>query len=193
MKYAYVHIRALALLLCMALGGCALSPQTVDLYPEAKVSAQPADTHTPIQLQALDARPSVIVGSRGGVYAETSLISTAIDLPQRLRAAAAAALSLKGYDAISAQAPLQLRLYLDELSYQVPPGELVTQIDLNAGVRIVAERVDGQRFTGRYRASEQLKVAKAPGTERNQELLNAIISAALTRAFDDPRLYQFLE
>ncbi len=180
------------LLALLGLGGCALSPQTVDLSPQAELKATTPINRQAIQLQALDARPSVIVGSRGGVYAESSLIRTDLELPAQLRAAAAAALSLKGFDASAERQPLSLRLYLDELSYRVPAGDYVTQVDLASTLRIVAERSDGQRFQGRYRATEQLRVAKAPSSGRNEELLNQVISAALTRAFDDPRLYQFL-
>lgn len=194
MRHSRLKIGAVSTLLfgLLGLGGCALSPQTVDLEPQAKVNAQAQLNRQTIQLQALDARPSTVVGSRGGVYADTSLITTGLELPARLRAASAAALSLKGFDATAERQPQALRIYLDELSYQVPEGEYVTQIDLAATIRVVAEANNKGRFTGRYRATQQEVVAKAPSSAGNQELLNQVVSSALTRAFEDPKLYQFL-
>src|SRR3546814_13973892 len=57
------------------LAGCALSPQQVELLPQvAPAVASNVGKNLPVTVVGNDKRASAVIGSRGSIYAETSLI-----------------------------------------------------------------------------------------------------------------------
>ena len=59
----------------LTLVGCANSPQ--QLTPEPKITTQlaPVGHGQPVSVRVVDGRPSPTLGSRGGLYPETALVS----------------------------------------------------------------------------------------------------------------------
>lgn len=178
----------------LTLVGCANSPQ--QLTPEPKLTTQlaPVGHGQAVSVRVVDGRPSPTLGSRGGLYPETALISVnAQDVLPKLQAQAEAAVRLLGFTP-SANAPgaPQLTITLAELKYQSPKdGLYVTEAaigatfksDVSAGTR---------RYSGRYGASLNQRFGMSPNQETNTKLVSDVLSDALTRLFKDPSIGSLL-
>ena len=184
----------LLVLLGLALSGCGLSPQQLQPTPELDAPLTAVGQGQPVQVRVVDGRNSAVLGTRGGMYPETSSISVpAANVLPKLQAQAEAAVRLLGFtpNASAYNAP-QLTLTLVDLKYQSPKDQYyVTEADISA---ILALEIQNgpSRYNGQYRASKNQRFGMAPDQEDNTELVTEVLSNALTRAFSDPAIGQKL-
>ena len=178
----------------LTLVGCANSPQ--QLTPEPKLTTQlaPVGHGQAVSVRVVDGRPSPTLGSRGGLYPETALISVnAQDVLPKLQAQAEAAVRLLGFTP-SANAPgaPQLTITLAELKYQSPKdGLYVTEASIGATFK--SDVTAGtRRYSGRYAASLNQRFGMSPNQETNTKLVSDVLSDALTRLFKDPSIGSLL-
>ena len=178
----------------LSLAGCAHSPQ--QLTPQPKLNAQLAAVGRgqPVVVKVVDGRASQALGTRGGLYPETSTISVSgNDVVPKLQAQAEAAVRLLGFTPTpNAYNAPQLTVTLAELKYQSPKeGMYVTEATIGATFR--ADVVNGgRRYSGRYGASLDQRFGMAPNQETNTKLVGDVLSDALTRLFKDPTISQVL-
>lgn len=189
--------RALFALLAAAsltLAGCAHSPQQLDPQPKLTSSLAPVGQGQPVVVRVVDGRSSPVLGTRGGLYPETSSISVSGEsLLPKLQAEAEAAVRLLGFtpSAGAYNAP-QLTITLAELKYQSPKeGVYVTEADISASIRAEVKGAN-RRYTGRYGASLNQRFGTAPNQQTNTRLVGEVLSDALTRTFKDPAIGQIL-
>ena len=175
----------------LLLGGCARSPQQVDVSPRIAVDAALANSQSPISVTIYDERIEARIGSRGGVYSETSTISTSADFTLSVRSSVELALRQLGLKVTDSRNTPQFQVYIDQLTYSVPDG-YVSQVDMKARVRVVVMNGE-ETFTGSYSSDIQQKLVTAPSDEKNVELVNAVLSDVLGRAFNDNQLKAFLD
>lgn len=178
----------------LALGGCAHSPQLLDPSPKITGTINPVGQGQPVVVRVVDARPSPTLGTRGGLYPETSAVSVPKEkiLP-KLQAQTEAAVRLLGFtpSANAYNAP-QLTLTLAELKYQSPKkGVYVTEADIGATLRVDVEN-GGRRYNGRYGASLNQRFGMAPNEQTNTKLVGDVLSDALNRVFRDQNIGQLL-
>lgn len=178
----------------LTLVGCANGPQ--QLTPEPKITTQlaPVGHGQPVSVRVVDGRPSPTLGSRGGLYPETALVSVnAQDVLPKLQAQAEAAVRLLGFTP-SANAPgaPQLTITLAELKYQSPKdGLYVTEASIGATFK--SDVTAGtRRYSGRYGASLNQRFGMSPNQETNTKLVSDVLSDALTRLFKDPSIGSLL-
>ncbi|TRX75432.1 YajG family lipoprotein [Pseudomonas mangiferae] len=178
----------------LALAGCALSPQQLSPQPKLTGPLTPIGQGQPVNVRVVDGRPSPVLGTRGGLYADTSNISVqGQDLLPRLQTETEAAVRLLGFTPSpnAFNAP-QLTLTLTELKYQSPKeGVYVTQADIKAAFQADVQN-SSRRFTGRYAASMNQRFGSAPNEQTNTKLISEVLSDALTRVFKDPNIGQVL-
>ncbi|MFJ4134255.1 YajG family lipoprotein [Pseudomonas cyclaminis] len=178
----------------LTLVGCANSPQQLSPQPKLTTQLAPVGHGQPVSVRVVDGRPSPTLGSRGGLYPETALISvTGQDVLPKLQAQAEAAVRLLGFTpSANAQGAPQLTITLAELKYQSPKeGLYVTEAaigatfksDVTAGTR---------RYSGRYGASLNQRFGMSPNQETNTKLVSDVLSDALTRLFKDPSIGSLL-
>ena len=178
----------------LSLVGCAHSPQ--QLSPQPKLTAQlaPVGQGQPVVVKVVDGRASQSLGTRGGMYPETSTISVSgNDVLPKLQAQAEAAVRLLGFTptANAYNAP-QLTVTLAELKYQSPKDNLyVTEATIGATFRADVANAN-RRYSGRYGASLDQRFGMAPNQETNTKLVSDVLSDALTRLFKDPTIGQVL-
>ncbi len=67
----------------LSLVGCAHSPQQLNPQPTLKAQLAPVGHGQPVVVRVVDGRPSQSLGTRGGMYPETSTISAAASRPTR--------------------------------------------------------------------------------------------------------------
>lgn len=174
----------------LTLVGCAHSPQQLSPQPKLTSQLAPVGHGQPVVVRVVDGRSSPTLGTRGGLYPETSAISVqAADLLPKLQQQAEAAVRLLGYtpSANSGNAP-QLTVTLADLKYQSPKeGMYVTEATISATFRADVLN-NGRSYNGRYAASLDQRFGMAPNEETNTKLVSDVLSDALTRLFQDPTI-----
>ena len=178
----------------VALVGCAHSPQQLRPQPKLNAALVAVGQGQPVVVHVADGRPSPVLGTRGGLYPETSAISVqGQDILPRLQAEAEAAVRLLGFTpSQNAYNAPQLTLTLAELKYQSPKeGMYVTEADISATFRADVQN-SSRRYSGRYGASLNQRFGMAPNQETNTKLISDVLSDALTRTFKDPTIGQML-
>ena len=178
----------------VTLVGCAHSPQNLQPQPKLTAPLTAVGQGQPVVVRVVDGRPSPVLGTRGGLYPETSAISVqGQDILPRLQAEAEAAVRLLGFTpSPNAYNAPQLTLTLAELKYQSPKeGTYVTEADISASFRADVQN-SSRRYSGRYGASLNQRFGMAPNQETNTKLVSDVLSDALTRTFKDPTIGQLL-
>lgn len=182
------------LLTISLLTGCALSPQTVAINPRidlAEINQQ--GEQQGLSLQVADARGTRVVGTRGGVYPETSEISTGEDIKTPIRNVLTKALRNMGYNVVgeNEQSAADLKVIVDTLEYKTKSETVMKAVETAATIRVVAKK-GNREYTGRYRGKRTTEVLKAPDEDRNAEMINAALSHVLQRLLNDAELHEFL-
>lgn len=178
----------------LGLMGCANSPQQLTPQPMVTERLAPVGQGQPVVVRVVDGRASPILGTRGGLYPETSTVTVSgQDLLPRLQGQAEAAVRLLGFTpAPNAYGAPQLTLTLVDLRYQTPGGNAyATEANITAGIRADVQN-SMRRYSGRYSATMNQRFGMAPNEETNTRLVGEVLSDALTRAFKDPTVGQML-
>jgi uncharacterized lipoprotein len=178
----------------LSLVGCAHSPQQLNPQPKLNAQLAPVGHGQPVVVRVVDGRPSPSLGTRGGMYPETSTISvSANDVLPKLQAQAEAAVRLLGFTPTpNAYNAPQLTVTLSELKYQSPKDNLyVTEATIGATFSADVANAN-RRYSGRYGASLDQRFGMAPNQETNTKLVGDVLSDALTRLFKDPTIGQVL-
>ncbi|MBE7375995.1 YajG family lipoprotein [Pseudomonas lopnurensis] len=184
----------LVTVLGMSLVGCAHSPQQLDPNPKLNGTINPVGQGQPVVVRVVDARPSPTLGTRGGLYPETSavIVPSAKVIP-KLQAQTEAAVRLLGFTpSPNAYNAPQLTLTLAELKYQSPKeGLYVTEANIGATLKVEVQNA-GKRYNGRYGASLNQRFGMAPNEQTNTKLVSDVLSDALTRVFRDENIGRLL-
>lgn len=178
---------ALIVLSVLALAGCGLSPQQLNPEPKFEGAIVAVGQGQPVQVRVVDGRPSPVLGTRGGMYPETSTISVAgATVLPKLQSQVEAAVRLMGFTptAGAMNAP-QLTVTLSQLTYQSPKDEAyVTEANISTVLSVDAQN-GNRRYNGRYSASMNQRSGMAPNEETNTELVSEVLSDALTKLVRD--------
>tara|TARA_B100000767_G_scaffold38134_1_gene32092 strand:+ start:424 stop:999 length:576 start_codon:yes stop_codon:yes gene_type:complete len=181
----------LGLSLSLIMGGCAVSPQSVVLYPQATLTGPLYGQGRTMTIQVEDRRSSSVLGSRGGIYETSSVISISNDISAALLAAAQEATSQLGFNGSSSSAPAHLTLILEGLSYDTQTVNLINTINIEANITLTTT-VGGSSHTGHYRTQRSHKFPRLPNAQKNQEIISEALSTSLERGFSDISLANFL-
>lgn len=178
----------------LTLAGCAHSPQHLNLQPMVTAQLAPVGQGQPVVVRVVDGRPSPVLGTRGGLYPETSAISVSSqDLVPKLQGQAEAAVRLLGFTPTpNAYNAPQLTLTVTDMKYQSPKdGSYVTEANITASIRADVQN-SVRRYSGRYGATLNQRFGMAPNQQTNTKLVSDVLSDALTRVFKDPSIGQLL-
>ena len=185
-----LHI-ALYLSLSVLVAGCAVSPQTITIVPQTNLSGPFYGQGRTLTIEVDDRRASSVLGSRGGVYESSSVITIANDINAALRLAAQSSATQLGFDGSSSSAPAQLTLVLEELNYETVTKSLIHTISLNAKITLITT-VGGSSHTGHYQTENSHQFSQLPDAQKNQQIINEVLSTTLERGFSDISLANFL-
>jgi len=178
----------------LTLVGCANSPQQLSPQPTLTTQLAPVGHGQPVVVRVVDGRRSPVLGTRGGLYPETSAITVqGADLVPKLQAQAEAAVRLLGFTpSPNAMNAPTLTVTLSDLTYQSPKeGVYVTEATIGANFRSDVTNAN-RRYSGSYGASLNQRFGMAPNEESNTKLISDVLSDALTRVFKDPKIGQAL-
>ena len=190
MRYIYT------VLFIMGLAGCALSPQVVVVNPELKMDANVTTAKpTTISVEVVDTRSSPIIGQRGGVYAETSNISTDENMTATLAKKVGTAFSELGYKVAqkgeAADAALTVRII--NVHYVTnTEKKILKNIETKLGLQAVCKK-NGKEFTGDYSATRKKDLIKVPSMQENEQLVNEVFAVVLNSMLQDQDLITFID
>lgn len=190
MKYIYSY------LFILFFAGCALSPQVVVVNPS--ISVEPNVTVAKpvvISVEAVDVRSSPIIGQRGGVYAETSNISTDKNMTATLEKNIGRAFSELGYKVVQKGEPADaaFTLKVTAVHYATRTEKKVLKnIETRVEMQAVCRKQD-REFTGSYNATRKKDLIKVPSEQENEQLVNEVFAVVLNSMLQDKDLLSFID
>ena len=184
-------------LITFALGisGCALSPQVIEVNPEIRLSDTPAVTNpVKLKLDVIDARSSPVIGQRGGVYKDTSDISTSENMTGNLQRQISAALKRLGYEVTGKgeASDANLTVTISNMKYAASSEKLLNKIEIKVAIHAVISK-NGKEFTGDYSATRKKDYVKLPGIDENEKIINEALATVLQSMLQDKDLISFLQ
>jgi uncharacterized lipoprotein len=179
-------------MLGLAAASCARSPQVVTLSPVLTGPPGKIDVPRTVELSVRDDRSSKVIGSRGGLYAATSTITTEDDISPGLTELLARKLEQQGYTVVSpgSGGEVKLRVELQELTYEMG-GTVLTEITLSSAVGVTCTK-GGDTLTSRYKTDHREEFATAPDEEKNSELINMVVGKTFDHMLGDKELRDFM-
>ncbi len=190
----FVTLRTLfaVVLLGLAAASCARSPQIVILSPQLAGPPDRIAEQRTVELSVRDGRSSKVIGSRGGVYAETSTIATEDDISPGLTELLGQKLEQQGYTVVApgSGGEITLRVVLQKLTYEAG-GSVLTEIKLSSSVGVTCTK-GGDTLTSRYETNHREEFATAPDAEKNSELVNMVVGKSLEHMLGDEELRDFM-
>ncbi|WP_373077807.1 YajG family lipoprotein [Zhongshania sp.] len=175
------------------LTACASSPQAIQIAPQFTAPSARIGNNSPVHVRVSDQRQNKVLGSRGGTYRETSVVTLANDLSLAVEKPLAKHMAAMGYDTDSLRADTaDLHVIFESLVYNHPKEDGVGyDMDMLAVVNVMASR-GNERYEGRYRVKRKQKFFNAPSESHNAELVNGLVVEVLNSMFEDPKLVGFL-
>lgn len=179
-------------LLGLAAASCARSPQIVVLSPQLAGPPGRIAEQRSVELSVRDDRSSKVIGSRGGVYAATSTITTEDDISPRLTELLSQKLEKQGYTVVppGSGGQVQLRVELQKLTYEMG-GSVLTEITLSSSVGVTCTK-GGDTLTSRYGTNHKEEFATVPDEAKNSALINMVVGKSLDQMLGDKELRDFM-
>ena len=184
-------IFTLGLSLSVLISGCAVSPQSIVITPQVAASGPAYGQGRALVINVDDRRSSAVLGSRGGVYETSSLITISNDINGALLLAAQSAAAQLGFDGTSSAKPATLTLALDELIYDTQTQSLINTVTIIAKITLTTT-IGSSTHTGHYQTERSHKLPQLPDAQKNQDIISEALSTSLERGFSDISLANFL-
>jgi uncharacterized lipoprotein len=184
-------IFTLGLSLSVLISGCAVSPQSIVINPQVAASGPAYGQGRALVINVDDRRSSAVLGSRGGVYETSSLITISNDINGALLLAAQSAAAQLGFDGTSSAKPATLTLALDELIYDTQTQSLINTVTIIAKITLTTT-IGSSTHTGHYQTERSHKLPQLPDAQKNQDIISEALSTSLERGFSDISLANFL-
>ena len=185
----------LLFLFVLAITGCALSPQVIVINPDLYVETSSVATKpTIVRLDVVDGRSSEFIGKRGGIYKETSDISTDPNMKASLERNLASALNSHGYMVArkgeASDAALTVRI--TNIEYNINKEKVLYQVETKVDVQAIC-RKGTREFTGGYSAIRKKEYVKVPSMGQNETIVNEAMGVALQAMLNDGDLFVFID
>lgn len=179
----------------LAITGCALSPQVIVINPDLYVEKSSVATKpTIVRLDVVDGRSSEFIGKRGGIYKETSDISTDPNMKASLERNLASALNSQGYMVArkneTSDAALTVRI--NKIEYTINKAKVLYTAETKVEIQAVC-RKGSREFTGGYSAIRKKDFVKVPSMGQNETIVNEAMAATLQAMLNDKDLFSFID
>lgn len=179
-------------LISLFLTACGLSPQVVMIDPVlSDAKGTPGPGGTAFDLAVTDSRESPVLGQRGGVYEDTSILKTEGDITGRIKQKLTDAFSKAGFT-IDPSASNRLNVSIVQLKYRGYGKNRISEVEVGAEILVTATRPGG-KFSKSYKASHKKEVLKAPDEQKNEAMINEIFGAVVQRVLDDDELLDYIK
>ncbi|MFY0665627.1 MAG: hypothetical protein JXQ97_13460 [Natronospirillum sp.] len=174
--------------------GCAVSPQQINIEPRSDATFSGSGAGTSVNLQVRDNRGTNALGSLGGTYPETSMLTASNDVAADLGNLLRQKLTSAGYVVTTNNADFNLVVSLNELSYEYATAAVVArEVQTVAELAFRAENASGMSYReGRFRTPKTQPRATRPTPEENKEFLEEVLTETIDRLLAHQPLVEFL-
>lgn len=188
-------ISTVLIMFVLVIGGCALSPQVIVIDPDLYVEKTSTATKPVIlRLDVVDGRSSEFIGKRGGIYEETSDISTDPNMNASISRKLATTLNSMGYmvarQGEASDAALTVRI--TSIDYKINKEKVLYKVETKVDIQAVC-RKGTREFTGGYSAIRKKEYVKVPTMGQNETIVNEAVSVALQTMLKDADLFAFID
>ena len=183
--------KIILLLSSLLVVACAHSPQQITINPIIDTAAEHYGQGRSVSVSVEDARENKVLGSRGGVYKDTSVITLANDLDVAIARAAEARLAVQGFNINSPEAAADMKIIIEKLTYDTPEQTVGKTVQLEAILKVEVT-AGNESYSGRYKTNSERQTVLTPSMSTNEEMINTLLSDTLARLFADPKLKVFL-
>ena len=185
------------LILALALaGGCAYTPQTVEIDPEIVVAETDIGHGVQVGVYVVDERTNKELGRRGTGMMQGAAITTDQDVAEVFATEIVEGLQKKGFDAASVTSPAAgtatlLRVDIRSIEYETSVGFWTGGVHVRGSMKGTATK-DGASYDKFYQVDDEKRVVVVPGADSNAQMINATVSAVIQEMFNDVDLFDFL-
>jgi uncharacterized lipoprotein len=188
-------ISTILIMFVLVINGCALSPQVIVINPDLYVEKTSTATKPVIlRLDVIDGRSSEFIGKRGGIYEETSDISTDPNMNASISRKLATALNSMGY-MVARQgeaSDVALTVRITNIDYKINKEKVLYKVETKVDIQAVC-RKGTREFTGGYSAIRKKEYVKVPSMGQNETIVNETVSVALQTMLKDADLFAFID
>lgn len=185
-----IYLRYVLLAVMTLVVACAHSPVQIDVDPELTVEESQAGSDAALQFKVVDQRSTKAIGSRGGVYDESALITASNDVAAAMAEDLVEGFKKTGFT-LSDEAPTTVTVVLRELSFTTPNKNYVSDVEVTAVVAVKASR-ENLNYESNYNTTTRHRFVTPPGEKKTAEVMNAVLSQSLSRLFADQKMMSFL-
>lgn len=179
------RLRKILWISILCVSGCALSPQTVTITPDIKVaSGSNVQLQKGIAIVVNDVRQNKVLGTRGGIYKDTSSITTDAQIVQSVQNSLTNAFRILGYNVVSGSNAVSLTVDITDLTYTASGDPTIRSVATSAAIKATC-RNGSYVLTNDYRITDKKDVLKAPSDSDNVKIINDTLSTTLQRLFND--------
>ena len=177
------------------IASCALSPQIIVINPDVYVEKSSVATRpVKLHLDVIDGRSSKFIGKRGGIYEETSDISTDANMTASLERNLATALNSLGYAVArkdeTSDAVLTVRI--NKIDYNIDKEKVLYKVETKVEIQAIC-RKGSREFTGGYSAIRKKEYVNVPSMGQNETIVNEAIGVTLQAMLNDKELFSFID
>lgn len=185
---------SIAVAVALLTASCALSPQTVVVKPDVRVSSMPIGRGRSIAVTTRDQRRDATLGERGGLYKSAEL-TTDERMVQSINQSVVTVLQSWDFAALPASMgkPNSPTFVVEVLGldYQHPVSTVAGDVTVKCRISVRVE-MGGDFYEGEYTSRRTEQVPVMPTAEVNKRLVNETVSQALQRMFQDSKMQRFL-
>lgn len=180
------------LVLAWCAGGCAWVRQTATLQLNPHIAPSGVGAGRAIAVRVNDRRGSEIIGYRG-MDSKDAAITSRQSVAALFEAKIIEGLGAKGFKAavFTDQSTDVLNVDVMEIKYTTDLEFMRGSMQTRAVLRVSTSK-NGVYFDQNFYGTRKESIVEAPRASRNERLINAAISDAVQRMFDDDRLMVFL-
>lgn len=185
-------VTGLVLVLAWCAGGCAWVHQNAKLQLNPQIAPSGVGIGRTIAVRVNDRRGSEIIGYRG-MDSKNAAITTKQNVAALFEAKIVEGLGAKGFKAAAYtdQPTDVLNVDVMEIKYTTDLEFMKGTMQTRAVLRVSTSK-NGLYFDQNFYGTRKESIIEAPKASRNERIINAAISDAVQRMFDDDRLMLFL-
>lgn len=194
-KYFKKKLKSVVLLIFpLCLLGCALSPQSIDLHVKKPYQVSAQGQQKQLSLSVLDDREDKVLGSRGGTYAESAMITLNNDIEQVTAQAFSFSLQQAGFKLTDSEPNAsKLVVSIKDFEYQVSKTgifEKTVKISIIVQAQIINALGESTQVLDSWSQWQRFTL---PNNETNQEYVIEVFNDVLKKLIEDPDLNRQLQ
>ena len=182
------------IILALLLSACARSPQQVEYRSgPVETALNPGDAVIS-RISVVDGRSSTVIGSRGGAYRSTSVITLDEGALTAMRTYIQAKLLEAGFGFETTSSQSRWEVRLSELRYEVSEASSIKdKVEVTCELELTIILPDETTYTNSYLGLVAEEVIGLPSDDKNAAIINRAINSAMSAMLTDTGISRFYQ